>query len=55
MDGEASDKPKGARALRAGLGEYTVQILGLVLTEGDGKVIMKRCQAEPLMAMEQLR
>jgi hypothetical protein len=43
---------QGARQLRADLGEYAVVALGLVLCEGDRKVMMKRVQAESLMALE---
>ncbi len=44
----------GAKQIRADLGEYAVVALGLVLTEGDRKVMMRRSQAEKLFAVEQL-
>jgi hypothetical protein len=44
----------GAKQIRADLGEYAVVALGLVLSEGDRKVMMKRSQAERLMALEGL-
>ena len=43
-----------ARQIRAELGEYAIVALGLVLTEGDRKIMMKRAQAERLMAMEDM-
>jgi hypothetical protein len=43
---------QGARQLRADLGEYAVVALGLVLMEGDRKLMIKRSQAERLMALE---
>lgn len=43
---------QAARQLRADLGEYAVVALGLVLSEGDRKVMMKRSSAQALMAME---